>query len=121
MDEVSFTAGITFADDRVLTADVTSIDATGIAFTTEDGSETVPWSDVKAVMLATTEHMLESAGSLFSMAETLRETDTARTNEAVEMRRFGLQLLVQAAPRLCPLGDGCGLRPTAPPAGPDAT
>ena len=119
MDEVGFTAGITFSDDRVLTVDVTRIDGDGIAFTTESGAETVSWADVKAVMLATTDHMLESAGSLFAMAETIQETDPARINEAIEMRRFGLNLLVQAAPRLCPLGPSCGLQP-APPAVPDA-
>lgn len=109
--EVSFTAGITFSDDRVATVDVTAIDGTGIAYTTETGSEQVPWADVKAVMLATTDHMLESAGSLFSMAETLQETGEAGADQAQEMRQFGLRLLAQAAPRLCPLGPGCGLRP----------
>jgi len=113
--DVSFTAGITFADDRVVTVDVTTIDGAGISYSSEDGTSFVAWPDVKAVMLATTDHMLESAGSLFSMAEVVQETDATRTHEAIEMRQFGLRLLQQAAPRLCPLGESCGLRP-APPA-----
>ncbi len=119
MDDVSFTAGITFSDNRALTVDVTAIDDNGITYTSETGSHTVSWPEVKAVMLATTDHMLESAGSLFSMAETLQETDATRIPEATEMREFGLRLLVQAAPRLCPLATACGLRPGAP-AAPDA-
>ncbi len=111
MGEVSFTAGITFADDRVLTVDVTTIDGAGLSYASEDGSAFVPWPEVKAVMLATTDHMLESAGSLFSMAEVVQEADETRTHEAAEMRRFGLRLLQQAAPRLCPLGGSCGLQP----------
>jgi len=109
--EVSFTAGITFADDRVLTVDVTTIDGDGLSYASEDGSAFVPWPEVKAVMLATTDHMLESAGSLFSMAEVVQESDQTRTHEAAEMRRFALRLLQQAAPRLCPLGGSCGLQP----------
>jgi len=112
--EVSFTAGITFSDDRVSTVDVTTIDGTGIGYTSAEGPVLVPWSEVKAVMLATTDHMLESAGSLFSMAEVIQETDDARSQEAVDMRRFALGLLQQAAPRLCPLGTSCGLGPPAP-------
>jgi len=109
--DVSFTAGITFSDDRVVTVDVTSIDGAGLAYSTDDGPSFVPWPEVKAVMLATTDHMLESAGSLFSMAEVVQEADEARIDEAAEMRRFGLRLLQQAAPRLCPLGETCALRP----------
>ncbi len=109
MDEVGFTAGITFQDDRALTVDVTSIDASGIAYTTEQGPARVTWAEVKAVMLATTDHMLESAGSLFTMAERL---EAAGDQEAAQdMRRFGLGLVQQVAPRVCPLGPGCGLRP----------
>ena len=119
MADVSFTAGITFIDDTVITVDVTMVDGTGLTYTSEDGPGRVEWGDVKAMMLATTDHMLESAGSLFAMAETIQETDPARINEAIEMRRFGLNLLVQAAPRLCPLGPSCGLQP-APPAVPDS-
>ena len=113
MDELSFTAGITFADDRAKTVDVTAIDSAGITYTSEAGPETVPWSDVKAVMLATTDHMLESAGSLFAMAERLETAGDEGSSAAPEMRRFGLQLLAQAAPRVCPLGPQCGLRPGA--------
>ncbi len=111
MGEVSFTAGITFSDDRVVTVDVTTIDGAGISYAAADGPSFVPWPEIKAVMLATTDHMLESAGSLFSMAEVVQEADGTRTHEADEMRQFGLRLLQQAAPRLCPLGESCALRP----------
>lgn len=111
MDEVSFTAGITFQDDRVVSADVTAIDGVGITYTSEEGPRHVVWADVKAVMLATTDHMLESAGSLFSMAERLDAAGDEGAQAAPEMRRFGLQLLEQAAPRMCPLGARCGLHP----------
>ena len=111
MDEVDFTAGITFQDDRALTVDVAAIDAEGITYKAEEGLRRVPWPEVKAVMLATTDHMLESAGSLFTMAERLQ--DAGDEPAAQEMRRFGLGLLQQVAPRMCPLGPGCGLRPGA--------
>ena len=108
--EVSFTAGITFQDDHVVSADVTAIDDVGLTYDSDDGRRQVGWADVKAVMLATTEHMLESAGSLFTMAERLDAAGDEGARAAAEMRRFGLQLLGQAAPRVCPLGGGCGLR-----------
>ncbi len=111
VDEIGFTAGITFQDDRVVTVDVSGIDTTGITYTSVEGPGHVPWSDVKAVMLATTDHMLESAGSLFTMAERLQAAGDEGTTAAQEMRRFGLGLLGQVAPRVCPLGEGCGLRP----------
>lgn len=111
MEEIAFTAGITFQDDRVVSADVTAIDGTGITYTSDEGPRHVAWADVKAMMLATTDHMLESAGSLFSMAERLEAGGDEEANAASEMRHFGLQLLQQAAPRMCPLGAGCGLRP----------
>jgi hypothetical protein len=114
MDEPSFTAGITFHDDRALTVDVTAIDSTGITYASPAGPEQVPWTNVKAVMLATTDHMLESAGSLFSMAERLEAAGDEGATAAPEMRRFGLQVLGQAAPRVCPLGPQCGLRPGPP-------
>ncbi len=110
MDELSFTAGITFADDRAKTVDVTAIDSAGITYTSEAGPETVPWSDVKAVMLATTDHMLESGGYLFSMAELVQQREESGPTDALEMRRFGLELLREAAPRICPMGEACGLR-----------
>lgn len=110
MDAISFTAGITFNDGRVVTVDVTGIDGEGIAYRSEDGDGTAPWSAVKAVMLATTDHMLETGGSLLAMADVMRQTgDPGARSE--QMRRFGLDVLGQAAPRVCPLGDGCGLRP----------
>lgn len=123
MDEVGFTAGITFQDDRVVTVDVTAIDADGLTYTSEEGPREVPWSEVKAVMLATTDHMLESAGSLFTMAERLQAAGDEGSTAAQEMRRFGLGLLGQVAPRVCPLGAGCGLRPGfgRQPAPPDAS
>ena len=112
MAEVAFTAGITLQDDQMLSVDVTSVDGAGLGYRGEDGPRTVPWSDVKAVMLATTDHMLESGGSLFAIAELLQDADEGRAGDAAQMRRFGAHLLQQAAPRLCPLGDGCGLRAT---------
>ena len=116
MTDTSFTAGITFQDDRVVTVDVKSIDGEGITYASEDGTGQahVPWSDVKAVMLATTDHMLESAGSLFTMAETLQAAGDEGAQAAPQMRRFGLGILQQVAPRICPLGEGCGLRPQQP-------
>ena len=116
MDAISFTAGITFQDDRVVTVDVTALDAGGITYTSEEGPGTVPWSDVKAVMLATTDHMLESGGSLMAMSEVLRATGD-RPDQAAEMRRFAFGVLQQAAPRVCPLGEACGLRPGQAPDG----
>ena len=109
MDAINFTAGITFHDDRVATVDVTGIDAGGIAYTSEAGAARVGWAEVKAVMLATTEHMLETGGSLLAMAEVLREAGD-RADQAAEMRRFAFGVLQQAAPRVCPRGDDCGLR-----------
>ena len=111
MEQISFTAGITFHDDRVVSADITAIDGAGITYSSEEGPRQVAWSEVKAMMLATTDHMLESAGSLFSMAERLEAGDDEGVSAASEMRRFGVQLLGQVAPRMCPLGAGCALRP----------
>ena len=114
MGAVDFTAGITLQDGQVLTVDVTGIDAAGISFTSEEeGERTVPWPAVKAVMLATVDHMLETGGYLFSMSELVQEHDEARPYDAPEMRRFALGLLFQAATRVCPQGAGCGLRPRA--------
>jgi hypothetical protein len=111
MNEVGFTAGITLQDNRVFTVDVTGIDEEGIAYVDDEGPRTLPWADVKAVMLATPDHMLESGGYLFSMAELVREREEAQPYDATQMRQFGIGLLQQAAPRICPLGDACGLRP----------
>ncbi len=65
-------------------------------------------------MLATTDHMLESGGYLFSMAEMVQEREGAQPYEADQMRRLGAGVLRQAAPRICPRGEDCGLRPGAP-------
>lgn len=118
MDAISFTAGITHHDGRVVTVDVTGIDGDGITYRSEEGTVRVPWADVKAAMLATTDHMLETGGSLLAMADVLRETgDPGARSE--QMRRFGLDVLGQAAPRVCPLGEACGLRPGAGAGGED--
>ncbi len=66
----------------------------------------------EGLMLATTDHMLETGGSLLTMAEVLREAGD-RADQAAEMRRFGFSVLQQAAPRVCPLGAACGLRPAS--------
>lgn len=117
MDEAGFTAGVTLNDNRVLTVDVTGIDADGLSYRSDEGPGVVAWGDVKAVMLATTDHMLESGGYLFSMAELVQEREGDQPYQALEMRRFGLELLREAAPRICPMGDVCGLRaqPLSPP------
>ena len=114
MPEIAFTAGITFADDRVVTVDVVAIDGEGLTYQGDDGAQRVPWSDVKAVMLATTDHMLESAGSMFTMAERLQAGGDEGAAAAREMRNLGLGVLQQVAPQVCPRGEGCGLRPGAP-------
>lgn len=113
----AFTAGVTLSDGRVMTVDVTGIDARGLAYKSEKESGVVPWADVKAVMLATTDHMLESGGYLFSMAEMVQQREEEGPTQALEMRRFGLELLREAAPRICPMGEVCGLRahPLTPP------
>ncbi len=117
MDELAFTAGLTLNDNRAMTVDVTGIDAHGLSYRSEQGPAVVAWTDVKAVMLATTDHMLESGGYLFSMAELVQQREESGPTDAQEMRRFGLELLREAAPRICPMGEVCGLRahPLAPP------
>ncbi len=110
MDEVGFTAGVTLKDNRTLTVDVEAIDGTGITYQSEEGVSVVSWSEVKAVMLATPDHMLESGGYLFSMAELVQEREQAQPYDALQMRQFGLGLLREAAPRICPRRDDCGLR-----------
>ncbi len=114
MDEVGFTAGVTLKDNRTLTVDVRAIDGTGITYDSDEGTSVLSWSEVKALMLATPDHMLESGGYLFSMAELVQEREQAQPYDALQMRQFGLGLLREAAPRICPRGEGCGLR-----AGPD--
>lgn len=115
MPDIDFTAGITLQDDRVMAADVEAIDAAGIhvkagtARGVTDLPDVVPWADVKAVMLASTDHMLESAGYLFSMAELVEQQERAQPDQPAEMRQRALGLLAEAAPRICPLGAGCPL------------
>lgn len=109
MDEVGFTAGLTRQDNRTLTVDVVAIDGSGIAYKSDEGVSVVPWAEIKAVMLATPDHMLESGGYLFSMAELVQEREQDQPLSAPEMRRFGLELLRRAAPRICPLAQACGL------------
>ncbi len=108
---IRFTAGITLNSGEVFTADVEGIDDEGLRYTSEGVARVAFWRDIKAVMLATTDHMLETGGYLFSMAEMVREQDQRQPYDAQQMRRFGLDLLTQAAPRICPLADECGLAP----------
>lgn len=110
MDEIGFIAGVTLQDNRVFTVDVTGIDAQGMSYKSDEGQVLLPWAEIKAVMLATPDHMLESGGYLFSMAELVEERQHEQPYDARQMRRFGLELLGQAAPRICPSGDTCGLR-----------
>ncbi len=117
MAEVDFTAGITLNSGEVLTVDVTAVDAEGIRHRPERGREFVAWSEVKAVMLATTDHMIESGGYLFSMAERMQDADQEQPYEADAMRRLGAGLLRQAAPRICPNGAACPLAAPPPPPG----
>lgn len=114
MGDVSFVAGITFSDDRMLSVDVTGVDGAGLTYRSDAGEGFVAWEEVKAVMLATVDHMLESGGSLFAMAEVLEEAGDERSRDAAEMRRFGLGLLHQLGPRLCRHGPACGLLPPPP-------
>ncbi len=110
MDEAGFTAGVTLQDDRTLTVDVSAIDGRGIAYKSDEGVSVLSWAEIKAVMLATPDHMLESGAYLFSMAELVQEREQDQPYDAMEMRRFGLGLLREAAPRICPLAQACGLR-----------
>jgi hypothetical protein len=109
--EIAFTAGITLHDNRVITIDVRSIDGDGIGYSGADGPQLVPWTDVKAVMLATTDHMLENGGYLFSMAELVEEREQVQPYDPAALRRLGAGILRQAAPLMCPRRAGCGLRP----------
>ncbi len=109
VSEVAFTAGVTLNDGTVFTVDVEGIDGQGIRYRAEEGAQLIAWSDVKAAMLATSDHMLEMSGYLFSVAEMVRDKEEAQPYDAAQMRRFALGLLAEAAPRLCPLGEGCPL------------
>ena len=105
----SFTAGITFTSGEVATLDVVAIDQQGIRCKGEEGERLVSWSDVTAVMLATPDHMLENAGYMFSVAQVMQETEQREPYDASQMRLIGVALLREAAPRLCPLREGCAL------------
>lgn len=109
MEDHSFTAGITLTSGEVLTVDVEAIDAEGIRYAGPDGPTSAPWHDIKAVMLATTDHMLESAGYMLDMSEALREQQRSKPYDADAMRARALGLLAQVAPRLCPNGPACPL------------
>lgn len=109
MAEVDFTAGITRNDGRVFTVDVREVDGRGMRYRSDGEEGFVAWADVKAVMLATSDHMLETAGYTFSMAEMVLEKEESQPYDAAEMRQLGFGLLVGAAPRFCPLGEGCAL------------
>ncbi len=109
MEEVGFTAGVTLQDNRTLTVDVVAIDSSGITYKSDGGTSVLSWVEIKAAMLATPDHMLESGGYLFSMAELVQDRQQEQPYGALEMRRFGLSLLREAAPRICPLAEACGL------------
>lgn len=118
MDESTmFTAGLTLTDGRVRTVDVERLDTDGITYRTEEGAGSVAWSEVKAVMLATTDHMLETAGYMFEVSELLDEQERRQPYDAAAMRQKALGLLAQVAPRVCPLGPGCPLAASPPPDG----
>lgn len=107
MEEIEFTAGITLTTGEVLTVDVDHLDEQGLRYRTAEGQAFAPWGQVKAVMLATTDHMLESAGYLMDMAERIEEQE--QPYDAEVMRQRALGLLRQLAPRLCPNGPDCPL------------
>lgn len=109
MADAEFTAGITLRSGAVLTADVTTLDAQGIAYRTEDGVGFASWGEITAVMLATTDHMLETAGQMLSVAEVLRQQEQREPYDAEALRQRALGLLREAAPRLCPHGQACPL------------
>lgn len=112
MQDVSFTAGITLTSGEVLTVDVETIDGDGIHYQGGDGPAFAGWDEIKAVMLATTDHMLESAGYMLDMSDMLREQQRTQPYDADRMRAQALGLLAQVAPRLCPDGPSCPLART---------
>lgn len=109
MDGTGFTAGLTLASGDTLSVDVARIDEHGVSYHTDDGTAFAAWDDIKAVMLASTDHMLETAGYMFEVSELLREQQARQPYDAQAMRDQGLGLLQQAAPRLCPNGAACPL------------
>lgn len=109
MENTEFTAGITLRSGSVLTVDVTSLDGHGIEYRTEDSAGFAPWEEIKAVMLATTDHMLETAGHMFAVSDLLREQEQHEPYDADTVRSRAVGLLREAAPRLCPRGAECPL------------
>jgi len=108
-EDMDFTAGITLRSGAVLTADVTRLDDRGITYRTEHGSDFAPWGEVKAVMLASTDHMLETAGHMFAVSDLLRQQEQREPYDAEAMRARAIGLLREAAPRMCPHGVACPL------------
>ena len=109
MEDIGFTAGITLRTGAVLTVDVTRLDDQGIGYRTEEDTAFAPWGEVKAVMLATTDHMLETAGYMLEVSDLLRQQEQRQPYDADAMRQRALGLLREAAPRLCPNGPDCPL------------
>lgn len=110
MAELDFTAGITLRSGEVRTVDVEAIDDQGIRYRGQGESESfVPWHEVEAVMLASPDHMLESAGYLMDMSERIRNQEARQPYEAEAVRARALGLLREAAPRICPRGRDCPL------------
>lgn len=109
MEHIEFTAGITLRDGAAMTVDVTGLDEQGIGYRTEDGTGFAPWAEIKAVMLATTDHMLETAGHMFTVSDLLRQQEQREPYDADALRRRAQGLLREAAPRLCPQGQACPL------------
>lgn len=109
MEDIEFTAGITLRTGAVRTVDVTRLDDQGIGYRTEEGTAFAPWGEIKAVMLATTDHMLESAGYMLEMSSMLRQQEQTLPYDADAMHQRALGLLREAAPRLCPRGADCPL------------
>lgn len=118
MEDNQFTAGITLMTGEVRTVDVEHLDEQGLHYRTEEGTAFAPWREVKAVMLATTDHMLESAGSMLDVAELLEAQQQREPYDADAMRQRALGLLAEVAPRLCPNGSECPLGEGGGPAGP---
>lgn len=108
-DGIEFTAGITLTSGTVLTVDVERLDGSGISYRTEQGAAFAAWGDVKAVMLATTDHLLETAGYMLEVSDLLREQQRQQPYDADAMRQRALGLLREAIPRLCPIGPACPL------------
>lgn len=109
MEDIGFTAGITLRTGEVLTVDVTRLDDQGIGYRTEEATAFAPWPEIKAVMLATTDHMLETTGYMLEVSDLLRQQEQRQPYDADAMRQRALGLLREAAPRLCPRGPECPL------------